>query len=39
MEMKRIAQERGESSGAEGYEVMWKTLWNIQVPPMLRNFS
>jgi hypothetical protein len=39
MEMKRIAQERGESSGAEGYEVMWKTLWKIQVPPVLRNFS
>jgi len=38
MEMRRLSQERGESSGSHGGENVWKSIWDLKAPPVLRNF-
>jgi hypothetical protein len=38
MEMRRLAQERRESSGEKGSEVVWRILWSLNAPLVLKNF-
>jgi hypothetical protein len=39
MEMQRSRTERGESSRAREQERMWKLIWELQAPPMLKHFT
>jgi hypothetical protein len=39
MEMRRLAQERGECSGVKDLSELWKTIWGLNAPPVLKNFS
>lgn len=36
--MHRLAQDRGEGSGAKNHAEVWKTIWGLQAPPVLKNF-
>jgi hypothetical protein len=38
MEMRRRAQEQGESSSADGNEQLWQFIWSLPTTPVLRNF-
>jgi len=38
MEMHRLAQDRGEGSSANDHVEVWKTIWGLHAPPVLKNF-
>jgi len=38
MEMRRLEQNRGESSNVDGAKEVWNTIWGLQAPPVLHNF-
>jgi len=38
MELNRLAQDRGEGSGANAHVEVWKTIWGMHAPPVLKNF-
>jgi hypothetical protein len=39
LEMKRLAQENGESSGENGGGEVWKAIWSMKPPLVLKSFS
>jgi hypothetical protein len=38
MEMNRLAQSRGDGLGANNHVEVWKTIWGLSAPPVLKNF-
>jgi len=38
LEMKRLVQEKGESSGENGGGEFWKAIWSLRASPVLKSF-